>query len=192
VHFRVRENVVRVEQPPALHHLLVCMAGQLGCRSARFSNLVQATSVYLKPLVLDALRARPRSVIVDNLSHGDPRMHRFLQELYYIPDVNLLVTARSGDRIGHVRKLLWDPRERIVVKPLTRSESLRLFEEGCRAFNLRSLDLDDFRRKVVHSAQGNPGQILGMCRLAAESRYRCGRHIKFAPLRIDLLSAFVP
>ncbi len=185
------QPVVRVERPPVLHHLLVRMAEQLGCRSTRFSSFGNATSIHLKPLVLDALRTKPGSVIVENLESRDPRMYRFLQELYYIPDASLVVTARSIDRIGYVRKLLWDPRETIVMKPLTRPESLGLFDEATLIFRLESFDLDDFRHKVMNAARGNPGQIVAMCRLAAQPEYRSGRHIKFLPLRMDMLSAFV-
>lgn len=185
------QPVVWVEQPPVLHHLLVCMAEQLGCRSARYSSAARATSIHLKPLVLNALRANPASVILENLESRDPRMYRFLQELYYVPGVSLMVTARSMDRIGYVRKLLWDPREKIVMKPLSRRESMQLFEEAARMFRLESFDLDDFRTKVIEAAHGNPGKIIAMCRLATEPQYRSGQHIKFLPLRMDMLSAFV-
>jgi hypothetical protein len=185
------QRVVRIEQPPVLHRLLVRMAEQLGCRSARYSSPARATSIHLKPLVLNALRAGPASVIVENLESRDPRMYRFLQELYYIPGISLIVTARSGDRIGYVRKLLWDPREKIVMKPLSRPESIELFQQAARMFRLESFDLDDFRNKVINAARGNPGQIIAMCRLATQPEYRSGRYIKFLPLRMDMLSAFV-
>lgn len=185
------QRVVRLERPPALHHLLVRMAEQLECRSTRFSSPAQATSIHLKPLVLNALRARPGPVIVENLESRDPRMYRFLQELYYIPGASLIVTARSIHCIGYVRKLLWDPRETIVMQPLSRPESLGLFEEAVRTFRLDSFELDDFRHKVIDAARGNPGQIVQMCRLATLSEYQSGRYIKFLPLRMDMLSAFV-
>jgi len=41
------------------------------------------------------------------------------------------------------------------------------------------------------AAHGNPGQILTMCRMASRPEYQAGRHIKFLPLRIDALTAFV-
>jgi hypothetical protein len=185
------QRVARVQQPPVLRYLLVRLAEQLGCRSARYSSAARATSMHLKPLALNALRANPAVVIVDNLESGDPRMYRFLQELYYVPGAILIVTARSMDRIGYVRKLLWDPREKIVMKPLSRPESIALFEEAARIFRLESFDLDDFRAKVMEAAHGNPGKIIAMCRLATQPEYRSGRHIKFLPLRMDMLSAFV-
>lgn len=190
--FRSGQPFVRVERPLVLHHLLVCMAEKMACRSARFSNLRRATSVHLKPLVLHALRTHPHCVILEDIPSADPRMYRFLQKVYYVPKICLVVTARSGDSIGHLRKLLWDPREEIGLRPLTRQESITLFEHACDVFHLEHFDLDDFRRKVIGAARGNPGQIIAMCRLSSQPEYRSGSHIKFLPLRIDVLSAFVP
>ena len=57
-------------------------------------------------------------------------------------------------------------------------------------FKLRQLDLDEFREKVLESARGNPGQIIEMCRLAAQPQYHAGRYIKFSAIRIDTVTKF--
>jgi hypothetical protein len=101
------------------------------------------------------------------------------------------VTTRSLDSLGYLRKLLWDPREQLYLKSLKRAEAAALFETAVAAYQLDSLDLDDFRTKVLRSARGNPGQILAMCRLAARPEYRVGRRIRFLPLRMDMLPAFL-
>jgi hypothetical protein len=187
---------ILLNKPVVLHHLLVRLAEHFHCRPGRFADLPHATSVYLKPLVLNALRATPHCVILEDGERVEPRMYRFLQELYYVPQACLIATARSRNQMGHLRKLLWDPRQELALKPLTRAESLHLFEEASHAYRLDSfalgLDLDDFRHKVIHAAGGSPGQIVGMCRLAGRPEYRHGRHIKFAPLRIDAFPASVP
>lgn len=82
-----------------------------------------------------------------------------------------------------------DPREAISLEPLSRSEAQSLFEMAADRFELRPLDLDDFKRKVLVAARGNPGQIISMCRLAGRREYQNGRYIKFLPLRIDALSS---
>jgi hypothetical protein len=87
--------------------------------------------------------------------------------------------------------LLWDPREEIRLRPLKRTEAAELFAAAVAAYKLNSLDLDDFRSQVLRSARGNPGQILAMCRLAARPEYRQGRHVKFLPLRMDVLPEFI-
>lgn len=177
--------------PGVLHELLVRLAEVLRCRTARYPSLRDATSIALKGVVLDALRAEPRPVLLEDVEHADPRMYRFLQEVYHLPGNCLIVTARSRNCLGRLRRLLWDPREEISLKPLTLPECKKLFEAATSKFGLGSLDLEDFRHKVLASVRGNPGQILEMCRLAARPEYQNGRHIKFLPLRMDVLPAFV-
>lgn len=185
------QPAVRSRQPGVLHELLVELAQQLSCPAGRFGDVRRATSMALKPAVQDALRGGPRCVVLDDLAGADPRMYRFLQQLYYIPRVCLVVGATSRDSLGYLRKLFWDPREEISLKPLSRSEASTLFESACHAFRLDTLNVDEFRSKVLAAAQGNPGQILTMCRLASRPEYQAGRHILFLPLRIDALTAFV-
>ena len=186
-----RQPYVYVEGPEVLHRLLVELAERLSCPAGRFGSVRNATSVALKPSVLDALRRLPRCLVLENIADADPRMYRFLQQVYYIPAVSLVVTAASRDHLRHLRKLLWDPREEIALKPLGRPEALSLFDVASRIYRLQSFDLDAFRAKVLTAAQGNPGQILTMCRMASRPEYQDGRHIKFLPLRIDALTAFV-
>ena len=184
-----RQPYIYLERPAVLHWLLVELAQRLSCPAGCFGSV--PTSAALKPSVLDAFRRQPRCLVLENLADVDPRMYRFLQQVYYIPAVCLIVTAASRDCLGHLRKLLWDPREEIALKPLTRPESLSLFDTASRMYRLQSFDLDAFRCKVLTAAQGNPGQILTMCRMASRPEYQDGSHIKFLPLRIDALTAFV-
>jgi len=187
-----RPPCVCIEQPMGmvLHQLLVELAGSLGC-SGRLADFQCATSLALKAMVWEALRATPRCIVLEDMADADPRMYRFLQRVYYIPGVCLIVTARSRSGLGHLRKLLWDPREEIALGPLNRAESLALFEAASRECDLGGLDLDGFRRQALAAARGSPGQIQAMCRLACHPQYRNGRHIKFLPLRMDALPAFV-
>jgi predicted ATPase len=177
---------VRVRAAGVLHELLAGLAAALGCSRPK------ATSPALRGLVLNALCRAPQCVVLEDLHNADPRMYRFLQRLYYTPGVSLIVTATSRADLGFVRKLLWDPREEIILEPLSRAEAQWLFDEAVRAFGIESLKIDDFGRKVLAAAKGNPGQILAMCRLAARPEYQRGRTIKFLPLRMDMLSAFLP
>ena len=186
-----RQPLLRVGRPGVLHGLLVELAERLSCPAGRFASVRQATSAALKPCVLDALRRAPRCVILENVGAASPPMYRFLQQLYHVPGVCLIVTAASRDSLGHLRKLLWDPREEIALDPLTRAEAADLFDAAARAYLLESFDLDAFRGQVLAAAQGNPGQILTMCRMACRPEYQDGRHIKFLPLRMDALTAFV-
>jgi predicted ATPase len=177
---------VRVRAAGVLHELLANLAAALGCSRPK------ATSPALKGLVLNALCRAPQCVVLEDLHDADPRMYRFLQKLYYTPGVSLIVSATSRADLGFVRKLLWDPREEMILEPLSRAEAQWLFDEAVRAFGIESLRVDDFGRKVLAAAKGNPGQILAMCRMAARPEYQRGSNIKFLPLRMDMLSAFLP
>ena len=77
-------------------------------------------------------------------------------------------------------------------RQLQERDAEHLFEAAADHFQLRNLDLNEFREKVLESARGNPGQILEMCRLAAQPQYHAGRYIKFAPLRFDTVMKFAP
>ena len=57
-----RQPYVRIERPAVLHRLLIELAERLSCPSGRFENVRNATSVALKPSVLEALRRQPRWV----------------------------------------------------------------------------------------------------------------------------------
>jgi hypothetical protein len=172
-----------------LHALLVELAARLGCRLHRFPALQRATSISLKPAIIESLRDSPRCVVIEDVSDADPRMYRFLQEVYYLPRTCLVVTSTSRDRLGFLRKLLWDPREEISLGPLGEREAEKLFDAATRQFGLQGLDLPDFRAKTLAAVRGNAGQIVAMCRMATRPEYHYGRHIKFAPLWIDVFSA---
>ena len=189
----LREALAAAEQPfvcleraGVLHQLLTSLAEQLSCGTGCL------TSISLQARTLNALRTSPRCLILEDVARADPRMYRFLQHVYYLPGACLIVTSESRECLGHLRKLLWDPREQIVLRPLTGRDALSLFEAASANYRLESFDLDAFRCKVLTAARGNPGQILTMCRMAGRPEYQDGRHIKFLPLRMDTLTSFVP
>jgi hypothetical protein len=177
---------VVLRAPRTLHDLLTQLAALLSCPVAG-----RTTSSVLKAAVLPVLRAEPRAILLDDASDCDPRMYRFLQAVYHSPGSCLIATARSRGSLGHLRKLLWDPREEVCLKPLSHVEAGALFDGAAAAYKLSELDLDDFRNRTLASARGNPGQIVAMCRLAARPEYRRGRRIQFLPLRMDALPAFL-
>jgi len=177
---------VVLRAPRTLHELLEQLAAILPCRMAG-----RAPSSVLKATVLPALRAEPCAILLDDANECDPRMYRFLQAIYYSPGSCLIATARSRSSMGHLRKLLWDPREEVCLKPLSRAEAGAVFDGAAQACKLSGLELDDFRNRTLASARGNPGQIVAMCRLAARPEYQAGMHIRFLPVRMDVLPRFL-
>jgi hypothetical protein len=185
---------------PVLHDLLAFLASVLISES--HPGFVQAagdprkwasrqTSVHLRGLLWRVLEAHPRPLIVDGVYRSGFQAYRFFQRLYHLPGMAIIAAARDLVRLGALQRLFWDPRQAVHLPPLAQAEALRLFHLAVDRFQLRGLDLDDFGDRALESAQGNPGQIIEMCRLAADPRYLSGRHVKFAPLRIDMMMKFL-
>jgi len=129
------------------------LAAMLACRVAG------ATSISLKPAILESLKHEPRVILLEDLPEADPRNYRFLQAIYHSPGNCLIATARSRESLGYLRRLFWDTREEIRLQPLKRAEAAGLFAAAAAAYKLDSLDLDAFRSQALRSARGNPGPV---------------------------------
>jgi hypothetical protein len=199
----VDEDVIYLSYPATLHDLLTDLARALlesGHRSllglARPAGdleswLSRQTSVRLKGLLGTSLEAEPRAIILDGIDRASFPTYRFLQRLYFAKGMAFLATARDAICLGALGRLFWDPRATLHLEPLNQADSMRLFDIAADQSGLRNLDVQEFRDKVLESAGGNPGQIVEMCRMASNPIYVSGRHIKFAPLRIDVLTRFL-
>jgi hypothetical protein len=196
-------DVVRMRYSANLHRFLVDLTGSLLAAKhlplrnqakpgADYGKWLSAqTSVHLKGLLWSSLEAEPRILVLDGIDGGSFPMYRFLQRLYHTRGVAMIAAARDYGSLGALSRLFWDPRRILQLRPLSRANSELLFDAAVKRFGLEQLDLDEFREKVLESAQGNPGQIVEMCRLAGNPLYVSGRHIKFAPLRIDVMVHFL-
>lgn len=173
--------------PDVLHELLVRMAARLDRRPVRSAEFKRLTSAGLKSAILRQLHEQPRCVVLDHVGDAEPRTYRFLQEVYHLRGCCLVVAASSRAEIGCLGKLLWDPREEIALEPLSRTDSLKLFDLAAARYQLDMGEIDSLRDRVVRAAHGIPGQIVAMCRLARRPEYRRGMHIMFVPLRIDAM-----
>ena len=197
------EGIISIPYAPVLHHLLVDLArALLEANHKAFEIrakpdvtaepwLLRQTSSHLKGLLWEALEAEPRPILLDGVVGATFPAYRFLQRLYHVQGLSLIVSARDPVSLAALARLFWDPRNTIHLRPLNGEESNRLFRLAVDRFGIGHLNVEDFRRKALAAAMGNPGQILEMCRLAANPIYVSGGHIKFAPLRIDALMRFL-
>jgi len=197
-----RQPAVYIEYTPNVHRFLLDLTRALFERGhQRVQTMSQAndfdkwlsqqTSVHLKGLLWTALEAEPRTIVIDGIDRASFPMYRFLQRLYFTRGMALLATARDAISLGALGRLFWDPRAILHLGPLHQADAAHLFDLAADRFRLRDLDLEDFRHKVLASAESNPGQIIEMCRMASNPIYVSGKHIKFAPLRIDALMRFL-
>jgi AAA ATPase domain len=188
-----RDPLVYVPHFDTLHALLVAIARELlRYGNGRFRSAADQTSIHLKGLLWEAFEREPMPVVLDGVNAAGHQTYRFFQRLYFTRGMTLIATARDHAHLGELGRLFWDPRQTRSMQPLADIEARRLFEAAADRFQIRGLDLEDFREKALDAAKGNPGQIVEMCRFAANPMYLTdGRHIKFAPLRIDVLMALL-
>lgn len=196
-------DIIRLTYSSNLHRFLIDLARGLlttgrddfGQRARAGPDterwLAQQTSVHLKGLLWNSLESEPAILILDGVDGASFPMYRFVQRLYFAPGLAMIASARGPASLGALSRLFWDPRRILQLRPLNHAESEQLFTFAVRYFGLEHLDLDDFREKLLEAAVGNPGQIVEMCRMASNPVYLSGKHIKFAPLRIDALMRFI-
>ncbi len=197
-------NVLYIAWEPTLHALLTAMACALIAeRHLQFISrakpgtdpeewLAVQTSVRLQGLLWTAMESSPKPIILDGIAGASFPTYRFLQRIYYTEGMALFAASRDALSLGALARLFWNPTKTLHIPPLLDQDAEQLFETAADHFKLRNLDLDEFRDKVLESARGNPGQIVEMCRLAAQPQYHAGRYIKFSPLRIDTVMKFGP
>ncbi len=196
------QHVQYVAWVPTLHGLLTAMARTLiATRHASFISrakpgtdpeawLTAQTSIHLKGLLWTALESAPVAMMLDGIAGASFPTYRFLQRIYHTRGMALFAASRDAISLGALARLFWNPAKALNVPPLQERDAEQLFEAAADYFELRNLDLGEFREKVLESARGNPGQITEMCRLAAQPQYHAGRYIKFSPLRIDTVMKF--
>ncbi len=199
---KAEQDVIAIGYRAVTHDLLMSLACALSdAKHPGFARLVphavgqhrwarEQTSMHLRGLLRTALFEDPRVIVLDGINKAGFRTFRFLEQFSYREGMAWIGAARSERDLGALRRLFWDPRKTLRIKPLDDREAAQLFETAADHFRLRHLDLGPFRQRVLESAGGNPGQIVEMCRLASQPQYISGRYIKFAPLRIDTKMRF--
>lgn len=183
------QEALYLKYSASLHRLLADLARL--ALPQRAYECSRQTSVRLKGLLWTSLEAEPRILVLDGVERASFPTYRFFQRLYHAEGMALIVAARSATLLGAMGRLFWDPPASVNIPPLTHANASQLFDLAAARFGLRHLDLEEFRGRALESANGNPGQIIEMCRLASNPMYVSGRHIKFAPLRMDALMKFI-
>jgi hypothetical protein len=183
-------HVLYIAWEPTLHALLISMARAL--IAGPEDCLAAQTSVRLKGLLWTAMESSPTPMVLDGIAGASFPTYRFLQRIYHTRGMALFAASRDAFSLGTLARLFWNPANALHIPPVHEHDAEQLFEAAADRFQLRHLDLAEFRYKVLESARGNPGQIIEMCRLAARPQYHSGRYIKFSPLRIDTVMKFTP
>jgi hypothetical protein len=126
------------------------------------------------------------------LDHLSPVSHAFaelLKEIIYRTKTPVYITGYgySQAEIGFAWSLYWTDKYRVHLGPLSEPSARELLERSIERFALTSLDLDGFRKKILHLSGNLPGAIVKMCELAANPRYHYGDQVKLKLIHVDYL-----
>ncbi|HEY7307300.1 MAG TPA: AAA family ATPase [Bryobacteraceae bacterium] len=198
-----RDDIVYLRYSPVLHELLVLLARTLVDAHHKYLRrlmpkngdlakwLSQQTSIHLRGILWNALEAEPKTIILDGVDGASHPIFRFLQRVYFAPGTTMVAAARDSVALGALSRLFWHPQKVIHFKLLSEVDAEHLFDLAVDRFGLGHLGIEEFRHKVLEAANGNPGQIVQMCKLATDPQYVTGKYIKFVPLRMDALMKFM-
>jgi hypothetical protein len=151
--------------------------------------LLGQSSLRLRGILFTASTQGDYRFFVDHFAPATHHMARLLKEFMYRCKTPVYLAAQgySKAEIGYAWSLYWHDGLRIRLGPLGERTALKLLEICIHNFGLGLLDLDDFRKDVLHLSGRLPGSIVKMCELAAHSRYHYGDHIKIKLVHVDYL-----
>jgi hypothetical protein len=192
---------VIVQFPPHPHELLVRLTRALlnDGHKALAASLKRShgafdheTSLHLRGVLWQSLALEPRPIIFEDIQGASAPMYRFLQPMFHAAGMCMIATVVSVDRLGFLHRLFWDPRDRLELKPLRDHDAQQLASLAAERFQLPGgIDRTELQERVLEAAAGNPGRIIEMYRLAADSRYHSGDYVKLALIQIDLAGRFI-
>jgi hypothetical protein len=155
----------------------------------RVDALLGKSSVSLKGIVSNALRAANYLIVLDHLNRPSPALGAMIGEVMLSCSTPVLAVARSAhmEDAGSVSPLLPDRSERLAIKNFDADTAKAFALEVCSQQQLAAENLNGVLNSMIKFSEGNPGAILRMIAMAKQSKYRSDDHIKWAPLYIDFL-----
>jgi hypothetical protein len=156
--------------------------------------LSKQSSLRLRGILFTASTAGEYRFFVDHFPPSTHNLARLMKEIMYrcATAVYLIARGMSQQEIGYLWSLYWNDSLRLHLGPLHERQARELLELCIRDFGLNSLDLEDFREKVLRLSGFLPGSIVKMSRLAADSRYHYGDRIKIKLVHVDYLMQSTP
>ncbi len=161
-----------------------------GVSAASFKKWLQTQpSTRLRGTLYQAAAGSQYRFFLDHfppLTHAVSRVVKQLVRMEGTP-VYLLARGFTEREIGHVTDIYWSDPHRLAIGALSEPAARDLLERCIQRFDLSGLDLNDFRKEIIHLSGCIPGAVVQMCALAAEPRYRYGSQIKTKLIHIDYL-----
>ena len=191
-------DVLYCPASPSPQAVFRCLAGLLAARldatvericQGQTDTLAGKSSLALKGIVYDALRANQYQIVLDHLVRPSAAMAAMAGELMVSCSTPVIAVARSAhmEDAGHLSPLLPDRSERLAIGNFDSDRAKALALEVSEQQHLAARNLPGVLDSMVQSSEGNPGAILRMIAMAKDGKYRSGDQIKFAPLYVDFL-----
>jgi DNA polymerase III delta prime subunit len=155
----------------------------------RADGLLEKSSIALKGIVLDALRAANYLIVLDHMNRPSPALGAMVREVMFLCSTPVVAVARSVhmEDAGALTPLLPDRSERMAIKNFDPDSAKAFALQVCQEQQLAAENLHSVLDSMIKSSEGNPGAILRMIAMARQVKYRSEDHIKWSPLYIDFL-----
>jgi KaiC/GvpD/RAD55 family RecA-like ATPase len=191
-------NVLYCPSSSSSQAVFRCLAELLAARNDRtilrickgnLGALLGKSSVSLKGIVSDALRAANYTIVLDHLNRPSPALGSMIREVMAMSSTPVVAVVRSThmEDAGSVSALLPDRNERLAIKNFDSDTAKAFAIELCEQQQLEAENLHSVLDSMIKSSEGNPGAIIRMIAMAKQSKYRNDDHIKWSPLYIDFL-----
>jgi len=181
--FRALAGELLAKKDPLLH--------RAWGRSA--SRVIKTKSTLaLRGLVLDALRAGHYWVVLDHLRRTSASLASGVRDMVFYGNATIIGVSRSAhlEDLGFMASLFTLPSERMPIRSFGSEDAAEFAQQVASRAGLHAENLREFLRLVVERSGGLPGGIVAMIKMALFPKYRTGGHIKFAPLYIDFRLAW--
>lgn len=184
-----------------LHRVLpefpnVLYSGQSATAAAVFRNLagglvrrerIPKSSISLKGVVLDALRAGRYCVVLDHLERPSPAFAAAMREVVGWAATPVIAAAESihMEHVGSLQPFFPDRADRLEIRNFDQATAERFLAAVIQREGLSAENMSAFEARAREFSRGNPGTIVSLVRMAKGASYRSHDHIKMAPLLID-------
>lgn len=156
-------------------------------------SIEKKSAIALRGIVRDALRDSKYLIALDHLVRPSQSLATSVRELKVSCSVPVIAVSRSDhmEDAGFVLNLYSGRKEKFALGNFDPEPGLRFADWCVERQRLTAANLNDFKQRIVEYSQGNPGAMVQMVRMAADTKYRHDGQIKVTPLYIDYKIAMV-
>ena len=125
----------------------------------------------LRKILYIILDKKPGYIIFDHIGRVEPKYCSFLEYLIE-RGFPLMIISQGTDKkaIGHLRYLLHNF-ERVQLSNFSRVATDILIDHYISKFNIKVVDLDNFKKAIFHFSNGNPKVVRQICSLSRDTKY---------------------